>query len=265
MDKYFGFAKALLDKGLAAEDESYGGASDLYDQTIQDDFDISYYIDLAGRVGGTVLDLGCGTGRILLPLLRAGIKVSGLDNSASMLEIARRKIARAGHNAELFLGDIRNFELPDRYDLILLPYYTMIYMLNDSDRSQVLQSVHRHLRENGVFAFDFDAGEEIPGESKPWISLQRFSEATGEVLLRTAQMKAIHKNLRVINQITHRTSGGLGAVSVSAELEATIAADAMRELLQNCGFEVEGMYSDYQGTPYGGGAECIVVARKRGG
>lgn len=264
MDQYFGFAKELFDKGLAAVDESYGDASDLYDQTIQDDFDISYYVELARQVGGKVLDLGCGTGRILLPLLRAGIRASGLDNSAQMLEIARRKITGAGYEAELVLGDIRNFQLQDQYELILLPYYTMIYMLSDVERLNVLRSVHSHLKPGGVFAFDFDAGEETPGESKPWISLQRFNEVTGEVLVRTAQMKVIHKNLRVINQISHRTVGGRGMVTVSAELEATIPAEAMRGLLEKAGFNVEKMCSDYQGTPYTGGAECVVLARKAG-
>lgn len=262
LDKYFGFARTLLDRGIASEQGSYDGAGQFYDQTITEESDIPFYLDLARRAGGPVLDLACGTGRILLPLLRERIDVCGLDLSPQMLRIAQAKAAAAGHAVGLVEGDIRDFDLSRRFDLIILPYYTMIYMLSDADRLGVFRSTYRHLTGGGVFAFDFDAGEETPGESKPWVSLQRLDEQTGMVVLRIAQIKVPHKNLRLVNQITYCIGGDRAEVTVSGEAEATVPAETMCCLLRETGFAVEGLYSDYCGTPYAGGAECVVVARK---
>src|SRR5690554_5357898 len=95
LDNYFGFARELLEKGLAVEADIYE-LNDLYDLTIQHQDDVQFYVDLAKTNGGKVLDIGCGTGRVTLPLLKAGIDVVGLDNSAAMLKIARDKLSGYG-------------------------------------------------------------------------------------------------------------------------------------------------------------------------
>lgn len=261
MEKYFGLAKELMDKGLAREIESYD-ENNTYDTAIQFTDDLEFYIRLAKKQGGKVLDIGCGTGRVMLPLLQAGIEVQGMDLSAHMLSIAADKLSKAGFSPALSQGDMQNFSIPQEFKLIIIPYYAMIYMTSDQERSSVLECCHRHLAPGGVFAFDFDAGINPPGLSKPWLGFEKV-DPDGTVTIQTAQMNQVQQDLRIINMITYRFQGVKSRIDVNASIEASIPTARMRELLEEAGFVVKGFYRDYQYTPYSDGEECIVIAEKR--
>jgi SAM-dependent methyltransferase len=112
--------------------------------------DIAHYRKLAREVGGPILDLGCGTGRILLPLLRDGHEVVGVDASASMLDRLRQKNPKA----RVVEGDIRQISLGRKFPLVLCTFNTLMHLYDRSDIEQFLAVVRRHLRPDGVFAFD---------------------------------------------------------------------------------------------------------------
>ncbi|MEA4883754.1 MAG: class I SAM-dependent methyltransferase [Clostridia bacterium] len=121
MDLYFGMARRLLDNGLATAVDSYGN-DNLYDRTIQFTDDLAFYRDLAKKQGGPVLDIACGTGRVLLHLLGSGYTVVGLDLSAPMLEMSREKARTLGFEPVLHQGDMREFDLEGRrFSLIIIP------------------------------------------------------------------------------------------------------------------------------------------------
>lgn len=82
--------------------------------------DVDYFLDALGEEPGRVLELACGTGRFLAPLLAAGISMEGLDHSPEMLALCARNCARRGVVAPLHLADMASFELPRRYDAILV-------------------------------------------------------------------------------------------------------------------------------------------------
>lgn len=261
MELYFGFAKELLKKGLAQTVETYSDVN-LYDKTIQFTDDILFYQKLAKQQGGNVLDIGCGTGRIMQALLEEGISVIGMDLSEDMLEVARKKLESKGHEPILYHGDMRDYHIPEIFSLIIIPYYSMIYIHNDDDRKKVFQSISKHLETGGILAFDFDTGVCEEGESRPWLSMQGMDQRTGEVSVRIAQMKGINKNLRVVNQINYRYTKTSTQITVEASKESTCSAYAMKELLESEGFRINGFYSDYNYTPYKDGEECVVVAEK---
>ena len=135
MEYYFGFAKELLDQDLARVNNPYG-KNNLYDLTIQFNYDLDFYLDLANGKRH-ILDIGCGTGRILLPLLKNGLNVVGMDNSKDMLQICRDKCLAYGFKPQLFQEDMRDFDLQDKFDLIMIPYHSLMYMLTDEDRLKV--------------------------------------------------------------------------------------------------------------------------------
>lgn len=259
MDMYFGLAKELLAKGLAQAKEAFADNS-TYDTAIQFTADLDFYLGLAARQKGPVLDIGCGTGRVLLPLLQAGNQAVGLDSSVNMLSLAQAKLAAAGLEAPLFQGDMRDFDLGRQFSLVIIPYYAMIYMTGDQERRQVFQCCHRHLAPGGLLAFDFDAGRNLPGLSRPWLGFQTVN-AAGQVILQTVQINHLEKQLRIANIITYRLQGKETSIEVNACLEASISPNRMGELLQESGFEVNGFYRDYIYTPYTGGEECIALAK----
>ncbi|RSK27623.1 class I SAM-dependent methyltransferase [Bacillus sp. HMF5848] len=263
MEKFFGFAKSLIEKGIAVEECSYG-ENNLYDVNITDTSDFFFYTQLAKEKNGKVLDIGCGTGRILKNLFESGYKdLVGMDISKDMLLMAQEKLGDDGLTPKLVVGDMRDFSLNEVFSLIIIPNCSMIYIYNDEDRKKVFHSVFKHLDVGGVFAFDFDAEVVPQGETRPWISSQAIHPKTGEVVLSTVQIKGIHQNLRLMNMINYRYISAQDAkISVNTSFEATCDPDKMKDLLENEGFTLRGFYSDYNFSPYTGGDLCVVVAEK---
>ncbi len=262
MEKYFGFAKELLNKGYASEVDSYG-EDNLYDINIDDTSDVDFYLKLANECKGNILDIGCGTGRILKPLLDAGHEGVGIDLSASMLKIAKEKLSKAGHEPNLLQGDMRDFQINEDFSLVVIPNCSMIYIDNDDDRKKVFKTAYQHLKKGGVFAFDFDA-EIVPiEETKPWLSSQTLHPSTGELIVSTVQMNGINENLRLINMTNYQYKENNDCtITVNASFEATCVPEKIVELLQSEGFNVRGIYSDYHFTPYKSGELCVIVAEK---
>ncbi len=115
--------------------------------------DIAFYRDLARASGGPVLELGCGTGRTLLPIARDGINCVGVDASPAMLAVFRRKAPP--ENLELVEARMERLELPDRrFRLVTCPFRAFSHLLDVETQLAALAAVRRHLDPGGTFAFD---------------------------------------------------------------------------------------------------------------
>jgi SAM-dependent methyltransferase len=117
-----------------------------------DSDDLDFWRSLAERSGGPVLELGCGTGRILLHLAQAGFTVVGLDHSAEMLTYLSSIVPdRLRKLVNYFQGDMRAYQLSWRFPLIILPCNTYS-TLQSSERKQTLERASSHLVPLGTFA-----------------------------------------------------------------------------------------------------------------
>ena len=117
--------------------------------------DIPFYLDAAKSAGGKVLELGCGTGRIAIPIAQSGIDIVGLDYSAPMIERARQKADAAGaSNLTLLRGDMRDFSLADKFSLIIIPFRGLLSLLSVEDEIRTLTNIKRHLEPGGKLIFD---------------------------------------------------------------------------------------------------------------
>jgi SAM-dependent methyltransferase len=108
----------------------------------------------AGPPPGAILELGCGTGRIAIPLAQAGFPVTGLDATPAMLAEARRKAEQAGVEVSWREGDMRDFDLGETFSLILLPNNTLCHLLTRADFEACMACVLRHLAPNGRFVVE---------------------------------------------------------------------------------------------------------------
>ena len=116
--------------------------------------DLGYYLRLA-RGASTLLELGCGTGRLTLPLARSQVAVTGLDASAAMLGRLRARLgAEPRLKVELLQGDFRALDLGRRFDRVILPFNAVHHAQTATDLRALLDGVARHLAPEGIFGLD---------------------------------------------------------------------------------------------------------------
>jgi len=121
--------------------------------------DLPTYLDLAEEYGDPILELGSGTGRLLIPLARAGYRVTGLDCAEDMFALCRKKLeAENGATRErvtLVNGDMRDFDLDMKFNMVLAACNTILHCTTIDDLLAVLARARRHLSQKGVFVVDF--------------------------------------------------------------------------------------------------------------
>ncbi|MGW8319515.1 MAG: class I SAM-dependent methyltransferase, partial [Candidatus Promineifilaceae bacterium] len=130
--------------------------------------DIPLVIELAQEAADPVLELGCGTGRLLLPLARAGHEVVGLDNSPAMLDLARAKLAKepaeVRQRVTLVTADMAMFELTQRFGLVMSLNSTLMN-LPPMAMQATLNRANRHLLPSGQLLVDLDNPALLPGDA----------------------------------------------------------------------------------------------------
>lgn len=135
------------------------GGGLIYDAALYDGLntfvhDIPFYLDLARQARGPVLELCCGTGRITLPLLAAGLDVTGVDHTPSMLAGARKKAAERGLRGKFVKGDMRTLRLGRKFRLVFIPFNSLQHTYTLAAAERVFATVRSHLAPGGRFAFD---------------------------------------------------------------------------------------------------------------
>ncbi|MCI0438432.1 MAG: class I SAM-dependent methyltransferase, partial [Chloroflexi bacterium] len=120
--------------------------------------DATFYVEEAVKAGSPVLELGCGTGRVTIPVAQAGVEIVGLDLSESMLAVAKEKVASLGGETrkriEFAHGDMGSFYLNRRFKLAIIPYRSFIHLLTPDDQRQALHRIRDHLEGGGRLAFN---------------------------------------------------------------------------------------------------------------
>jgi SAM-dependent methyltransferase len=128
---------------------------DVYDLVGKDiPYGLDFYVALARAANGPVLDIACGTGRILLPCLQAGVDVEGLDLFEPMLGTLRAKAASLNLSPRLHRADMSDFSLPRRFRLVMIPCNAFIHNMTQEAQIRCLQLCREHLLPGGMLAFD---------------------------------------------------------------------------------------------------------------
>jgi len=206
--------------------------------------DAAFYAEEASRARGPVLELGCGTGRVLLPIAQAGIDITGLDPSRPMLDRLRSK--PGAERLTLHEADARNFALGKRFALITAPFRVIQHLPAVDDQLRLLDSVTRHLAPGGRFIFDVFN----PRFSALTSDRTAETEDTPELTMadgRRFRRAAAVKNVRWIDQVSEVE------LVYYVNSERYVQAFDMRwytkveleHLLARAGFTVEAVYGDF--------------------
>jgi SAM-dependent methyltransferase len=246
-----------------------GVDADLYDQVSPGlAGDVQFYVEEAFKAGSPVLELGCGTGRILIPIAQAGIDIVGLDRAQPMLELVSAKVVGLSQatqdRIELAMGDMRSFALHRQFSLVMIPYRAFTHLLTPDDQMQELQLVREHLVDGGKLVINNSDPrlETIVREmAYPEPPLQKMADVVRRdngnrvVVWNSISYDSetqVHSEDRIFEEID-----GEGIVS-SRKYTPLVYRHTyryeMQYLLRLCGFDVEALYGDFQRGPfrYGG-------------
>jgi len=257
--------------------QEYAFIADLYDYVTpyREQPDVAFYVEAAVESGGPVLEVGCGTGRVLIPTARAGIEIVGLDLSQSMLEVCRASLSHepdeVQRRARLVSGDMRAFELGQAFRLATIPFRPFQHLTTVEDQLACLACIRRHLVEGGRLILDLfnpwlqaltsdNVGEELGDEPE-------FTTPDGRRVVR--RHRIVRRDLfnqvndsELIYYVTH--PGGREERLVHAFPMRYLFRFEAEHLLARSGFEVEQVYADFDKNPYGSiyPGDLIFVARK---
>jgi SAM-dependent methyltransferase len=225
--------------------------------------DAEFYLDLARKTGGPVLELGCGTGRVLLPIARAGLAATGLDQAPAMLDVLRRKAPPA--NLRLVVGSMVDFDLgAERFRLVYSAFRPFQHLLTVAEQLGCLAAVRRHLAPEGLLAFDVFAPDlaRIARPEEPESEEVRF-EQDGETVIRYASMtRDLAAQVTDVHFRFERRRGDrvVGEERTSFRMRWFHRYE-VEHLLARAGFEVVDVYGDFDRRPYDGHGQIITVAR----
>jgi len=134
----------------------FDGWAEYYDHIYTDEEigDREFYLGLARNAGGPVLELGCGTGRLYLDMLDAGIDADGLDASRDMLDRLEAKAADRGLDPTVWQGDMREFDADREYALVTIPFRSFLHLHSIEDQLAALESAREHLQPGGRLALN---------------------------------------------------------------------------------------------------------------
>ena len=262
MDRFYGDADSLF---VQAYDAFYDA------EPPQIAGDAAFYADIAREAGGTVLELGCGTGRITLALAAAGIDVTGVDLSQGMLAQARRKAATlpaaAQRRLTLVEQDMSALELDRRFSFAFVPFRSFQHLLTSSAQKKTLEAIHRHIEAGGRLVLHlFDPRLDLLIEQGTTPPTQSGTDArTGRRYIGEIVQTRFDHLAQTRHDLWRYTETGSDGELLREDTREMVLRWTYRwelhHLLALCRFTVEAEYSDFARSPPAYGKELIIVVR----
>lgn len=222
--------------------------------------DVDFYVEEARSTRGDVLELGCGTGRVLIPVARLGKHIVGVDASPEMLVQAQARLEREPleirERVSLVPADMRGLDLSRRFSLIMIPFRPFQHLLSVEDQLATLTSAHRHLEPGGRLAFDvFNPNLRYLIDEKRSEEREDTVETSlpdGRSFRRTGRVAAVH----IVEQYSEaeliyyvRNTDGTTERLVHAFYMRWFWCYEVEHLLARSGFRVAAAYGDFDRGP----------------
>ena len=243
----------------------YDLLADLYDLEYTHDHDLPFWLALAEREGGPVVEWGAGTGRLSMPLAAAGFDVTAVEASEAMIEQGR---AKGAAGVEWIHGDMRSTKLGRRYKLGVCAFNSFLCLRNQEDALTFLRNAREHTEAGGLLGVEVSAfsPEELSDASGgpslrhdftralSWGTLERFSVSRYDPATQLLSMRLFYE--------LYDREGRLASKRTHELVIRVVGRGELELMLRLAGFEVEAVYGGFKGEPFI--AECdhlIVLAR----
>lgn len=230
--------------------------------------DVRFWQDLARREGGPVLELGCGTGRLTMPVARTGTAVVGVDRSRPMLAYATvraRRLSRA-RRPRLVLGDIRRLPFADRsFSVVMAPYGMLQSLTKERDLAATLGEAARVLERGAVLGIDLVPDLPAWDEYENKVTFRGRNERTGAhvTLLETVRQDRRRRLTRFDQEYIERRGAATRRHRFALAFR-TLPLPQMVARVERSGFRVTAVLGDYRGRAWDLRAEAwLVLAQRR--
>ena len=228
---------------------SHDNVSDLYDIYVRTDFDIPFWLSQANSVAGKTLELMCGTGRVSIPLLEAGVDLTCVDYAPGMLAQLRRKLTEKHVSSPVYCQDITQLTLQDRFDLIFVPFHSFSEIVDRGNQREALKRIRSHLTGRGKFICSL----QNPGVRTA--SMDGMARKIGEFPLPHGGVLCVHATM-AFNASTRIASGEQVYELYSSQNQLLdrrtlpvhfylFERAEFEQLVVDSGFAVETVYGDY--------------------
>ena len=235
--------------------------------------DIGFFIDYAKEAGGHSLEVGCGTGRVLIPTAAAGCDITGLDLSPHMLRICREKLDKQSseiqQRVKLIQGNMTDFDTGEKYQLATIPFRPFQHLVTIEEQKACLNSIRRHLEPKGRLVFDvfnpnFERLIANPRYTQETVDLPETKMPDGRKVRRTSRIAGFHRDqqyndIELIYYVTY-PDGRTDRFVQSFPMRYFFRFE-IEYLLELCGFKLIDIFGDFDKSVYSEDSlEMIFVA-----
>ena len=231
--------------------------------------DVAFWQRVAARARGRVLELGCGTGRVSLPLARSGVDLVGIDRSASMLARLRTRRRPAGsvraheRRPTLVRGDIRALPFAScSFSMVLAPYGILQSLIRERDLADSLAAVARVIVPHGTFGIDLVPDVPNWREYENRVQLRGRNGRAHVTLVETVRQDA-RRRLTTFDQ---RYLVRIGPQMKEHRFELVFRTLTVRQMavrLERAGFRVHALLGDYRGKPWDERSDTWIILARR--
>jgi SAM-dependent methyltransferase len=237
---------------IALHPVEYDRIAELYDRYVTADYDIPFFVStLPLAQGGEVVELTAGTGRLSIPLIEAGARLTCVDLSPKMLDVLRRKLVARDLKAEVLCRNVCRLDLPSRYALALMPFQAFMEIVDEAEQLATLRSVFACLEPGGHFICTLHNPTvrrlQVDGTMRAVGSFPSYdgtlvvsgSEAGGDPIVVRSQFFE-----------SFGLDGELRWKRLLSMRFALIGRDAFERMATDAGFRVAALMGDYSGGPF---------------
>jgi SAM-dependent methyltransferase len=234
------------------------------------DADLSMIEEFSLRCGSPILELACGTGRVLTPLASQGYQVTGVDISAAMLDITRRKVTAEGLGARVTLleQDMRTLEVDGRFNLALVVGNSFLHLLTTDDQVSTLDRIRQHLNPGGLLLLDIfnpDLNRLLDFRGQMSLAKVMTEPETGRRLMK------YHTQTADLGRQIIDVTFIIDEVDSQGQVLRTLFPFSLRYLfrgelellLRYAGFDVETVYGSYDLDDYTADSDRMIAVARR--
>ena len=236
--------------------------------------DVEFFVDYSRKTEGKTLELGCGTGRVLIPTVLAGCEITGLDLSPYMLKKCHEKLAelpaKLQKNIELIQGDMTDFSTGEKYPLVTIPFRPFQHLMSIPEQKSCLFCTYKHLEDKGKLVFDvFHPFFPRLIETKYLMEMDAglpFKLSDGRIVRRTQRIAAYHRteqynDCELIYYVKY--PDGTEERLVHEFKMRYFYRYEIEHLLSICGFKIVELFGDFNRSEFSNDSpEMIFVAEK---